>query len=95
MGGWGGVGGATLILRLISVPNWTGTGQLELSLAKTEKYNRHRSDVLVKLVRAKLPGSWEGGGVGGKNIQNNFLHQRGPFTRHAPLGIGLNYIQIS
>ena len=27
------VGGVTLIIRLISVPNWTGTGQLELSLA--------------------------------------------------------------
>ena len=38
----------------------------ELNQSKTESYERSKSDVLIKVVRAKLPGPWEGGGVGGK-----------------------------
>ena len=34
---------------------------------------------MVDIVRAKLTGTWEGGGVGGKNIQNNFFDQVGPY----------------
>ena len=49
--------------------------------------------MLVKVVRAKLPGTWEGGGFGGKNIQtNNFFDKRTHFYHKPPLGIGLTSI---
>ena len=38
---------------------------------KTEKYKRDKSDVLEKVVRAKLTSTWEGGGMVGKNIKTN------------------------
>ena len=36
------------------------------SKKKTEKYKRDKSDVLKKVLRAKLTSTWEGGGIGGK-----------------------------
>ena len=33
----------------------------------------YKSYVFIKVLRAKLTGTWEGGGIGGKNIDNKFL----------------------
>ena len=43
-----------------------------LTQLKKEKYNRNKSDVLIKLVRAKLTGNWVGDGVRGKNSKQTF-----------------------
>ena len=49
--------------------------------------------MLVKVVRAKLPSTWEGGGVGEKNIQtNNFFDKWAHFYHNPPWGIGLTSI---
>ena len=47
---------------------------------KTEKYKRDKSDVLEKVLRAKLTNTWEGGGIGGKKHTNKlFLGKGGLF----------------
>ena len=44
-----------------------------------------KSYVLVKVVRAKLPSTLEGDGVGGKNIQtNNFFDKWAHFYHNPP-----------
>ena len=48
---------------------------------KKEKYRRYKSNVFVKVVRAKLTGTWEGGGIGGKkltesNLSSTKIHHR-------------------
>ena len=41
----------------------------EINQRKTAKYTKHKSDVLVKAVRAKLTCTWEGGGLGRKTFK--------------------------
>ena len=49
--------------------------------------------VLLKVVRAKLPGTLEGGGVGVKHKQtNNFFDKGAHFYHNRPWGIGLTSI---
>ena len=40
------------------------------------------------MVRAKLAGPWEGGGVGGKNIQTNNFLRRGLISTTSPVPLG-------
>ena len=47
------------------------------------------NDVLVKVVTAKLTGTWEGGGIGGKNHTSKEFLDKGAHFYHFPLGIGL------
>ena len=44
------------------------------------------------MVRAKLTGTWEGGGIGGKNIQTKNSLRGGTCLPIAPWEIGLNSI---
>ena len=46
------------------------------------------------MARAKLTGTWEGGGVGGENIQNKFFDQVGPYPPIPLWEIGLTCILI-
>ena len=49
--------------------------------------------MLLKVVRAKLPGTLEGGGVGVKHKQtNNFFDKGAHFYHNRPWGIGLTSI---
>ena len=38
------------------------------------------------MIRGKLTGTWEGGGIGGKNIQTNNFLIRGPIPTSIPVG---------
>ena len=52
---------------------------------KREKNQIHKIYVLVKMVRAKLTRTWEGGGVRGKKHTNKlFLDQGSPFLPLPP-----------
>ena len=43
----------------------------------------------IKVVKVKLTGTKEGGGVGGKNIQIKDFLIKGPIPTGSPVGIGL------
>ena len=58
---------------------------------KTEKYKRDKNDVLKKVVRAKLTSTWEGGGVGGKNIQTYYFLIRGAILTTTNVGNRVNF----
>ena len=51
----------------------------------------HKNQVFLKMVRAKLTETWEGGGFGGENLQNEFINQGEPLQ--PPWGIGLTCVQ--
>ena len=37
--------------------------------------NRYKKDVCLKVVRAKLAGTWEGGGIGGEKIEQKKISE--------------------
>ena len=49
-----------------------------------------KSEVLLKVVRAKLTGTWEGGGVGGKKHANKLFLHKGPIPTTTPMGNRVN-----
>ena len=53
-----------------------------------------KSDALKKVVRAKLTGTWEGGGVGGKNIQPSYFLIRGAILTTTHMGNRVNFSSI-
>ena len=59
------------------------------SKKKTGKYKRGKSNFLIKGFRAKLISTWEGGGIGGKNLQTNYILIRGLIPTTTPMGKGL------
>ena len=84
--------GVLLVLVLLVLLVVTGVKQsqlwgLRLSLEFDKSY------VLLKVVKAKLPGTLEGGGVGVKHKQtNNFFDKGAHFYHNRPWGIGLTSI---
>ena len=58
---------------------------------KTEKYKRDKSDVLEKVLRAKLTSTWEGGGIGGKKHTNKLILDQGPILTTTPVGNRVNF----
>ena len=63
-------------------------GICHLNYIKKKQKNKkqYKCDVLIKMVRAKLTGNWEGGGMGEKNIQTNNFLIRGPIPTSIPMG---------
>ena len=57
----------------------------------SESFKRHKSPILVKLVRAKLTDTWEGGGIGGKKYKQDNPLIRGNISTTTPLGIKANF----
>ena len=49
----------------------------------------YKSNVSVKVLRAKLTGTWEGGGIKGKKHKRKEFLDKGVHFYHFPLGIGL------
>ena len=53
---------------------------------KQEKLKRNKSVVLIKVHRAKLTSTWEGGGIGGKKHTNSLFLENGAHSHHYPRG---------
>ena len=49
---------------------------------KTEKYKRDKSDVLEKVLRAKLTSTWVGGGLGGKTYKQTIFLIKVAHSKH-------------
>ena len=64
--------------------------QIRKEKKNKKEFKSDKSLVLVKTVRAKLTGTWEGGGVGGKKYTKKNLDQVGPYTPPPPLGNRVN-----
>ena len=58
----------------------------DLDKKRTEKYKWDKSDVLKKVVRAKLTSTWEGGGIGGKKTYKQINSWPGAYSYHYPRG---------
>ena len=50
-----------------------------------------KGNVLVKVVRAKHSSTWDGGGVGGENIQTNNFFDKGHISTTTPVGKRVNF----
>ena len=60
--------------------------QLNQIKEKTEKCKRGKIDVLIKVLRAKLTNTWEGGGVGAKKHTNTLFLVKLGHSYHYPHG---------
>ena len=58
----------------------------DLDKKRTEKYKWDKSDVLKKVVRAKLTSTWEGGGIGGKKTYKKLFLDKGANSYQYPHG---------